>query len=364
MKTVLKQRKGVWLVLCAVSVFSLTQSVQAASFDCAKAQTQVERLICEDAELSMLDERLAEEYAAASKIDGKTGMIRQQQQKWLKVRNSCTNALCVKNEYFAQISKLAEFAQANAGWDFVLHKGGAVEDWLENGNDPMCQQIKDYMNEVARKWDVRESGPPKNHCSGTLGLAPFFSEPPWTELDPKKHEDLIMRLMWFGQAKYEYFKVHPPRPGWDEEYFRERARDFIDRGGRLQHWRARIAERFYFPPDGNDKPAPPGEQDVVQLRSVWDQSSRVVTRATDCRLPNWSGQVFLVASDLSGPIRHLDRNESLVLYHGDPILISSSDGEVSARSPIRNRAKHRCRLTYPNHTSEDGVPGSGLAFCL
>ncbi len=38
---------------------------QAASFDCGKAKTRVEKLICANAELSKLDEQLSREYKAA-----------------------------------------------------------------------------------------------------------------------------------------------------------------------------------------------------------------------------------------------------------------------------------------------------------
>ena len=40
-------------------------SVQAASFDCTKARSSMEKLICSDAELSVLDESLAKNYTAA-----------------------------------------------------------------------------------------------------------------------------------------------------------------------------------------------------------------------------------------------------------------------------------------------------------
>lgn len=46
----MKKRWMGWL-LCLVAV-----PVQAASFDCGKAGTKVEKLVCADAELSKLDE--------------------------------------------------------------------------------------------------------------------------------------------------------------------------------------------------------------------------------------------------------------------------------------------------------------------
>ncbi len=48
-------KRGMGLVLCLV-----IGQLQAASFDCGKAGTKVEKLICADAELSKLDEKLLE----------------------------------------------------------------------------------------------------------------------------------------------------------------------------------------------------------------------------------------------------------------------------------------------------------------
>ena len=134
------------------------------------------------------------------------------------------------------------------------------------------------------------------------------------------------------------------------QHFRRKARDFVSSGGRLQHWRARVVEVLYFPPDGNNKPSP-GEQDVVQLRYPTD----VVTanrKPADCARPNWRGEVFLVTRDLTGPLRNLDEMSNLYLYEGDPVLISTTY-EISIRSPHHSPAHHSCRLTYPNHTSKD-----------
>ena len=358
----------------AITLWSgLVCSAQAASFDCAKALTPAEKIICVDAELSKMDEEMADAFAAALKTKKKYVLVRQEQREWLKSRNVCSDTGCLKKEYRNRISNLSEDAQADipmgsrmrmtarelkqpdlgpkAGWDFVLHPGAGVDDWLEDGDDLMCQRVKDYMNTVAIKWEIKRGAAPTNQCSGAVGLAPFFSEPPWAELDPKKHEELIMRLMWFNQDPYGYFKINPPTPGYGENYFRKQAREFIEKGGRVQHWRARMVEALYFPPDGNNKPAPPGEQDIIQLRYMYGTAS-TIRKTAGCELPNWSGQVFLVTADLTGPLRNLDRMGSLYLYKGDPVLVSDFF-EVSVRSPYHSRASHSCRLTYPNHTFKD-----------
>jgi uncharacterized protein len=52
-------KKVKWIVLGGLV---LQGAAQAASFDCAKAQSKVEKIICADAELSKLDEDLATAY--------------------------------------------------------------------------------------------------------------------------------------------------------------------------------------------------------------------------------------------------------------------------------------------------------------
>jgi len=61
--------------------------VNAASFDCAKATTEVEKIICIDAELSSLDEKLTKAYHSIITANpDKEKKIINEQKKWLKTR--------------------------------------------------------------------------------------------------------------------------------------------------------------------------------------------------------------------------------------------------------------------------------------
>jgi len=87
-------------------LFLLT-TAQAASFDCKKAKTEVEKLICSNEELSKLDESLNEAYQRAlNRTDIKQQTIKSQRQ-WLKYqRNMCQDAECIKNAYESRIKEL------------------------------------------------------------------------------------------------------------------------------------------------------------------------------------------------------------------------------------------------------------------
>jgi len=100
----------------------------AASFDCTKASTTIEKRICSDANLSRLDEEMAALYKKVltlsqkntiSKYDGASiyHYFKQKQKKWLKERNkSCSSykgkeqKACLTSYYQAQIKKLNTFA--------------------------------------------------------------------------------------------------------------------------------------------------------------------------------------------------------------------------------------------------------------
>lgn len=82
-------------------------SVQAASFDCVKSLSHIEKLICSDEALSTLDESLNEAYLKALKrTDIKTKAMKSQKQ-WLKnTRNICQSTECLKKAYETRIKEL------------------------------------------------------------------------------------------------------------------------------------------------------------------------------------------------------------------------------------------------------------------
>ena len=76
------------LLLAAVIPSLATSPAAAASFDCAKARTKVETLICKDPQLSRQDEDLAKAYGEALKLwDGKiAAYVRMSQRGWVGSR--------------------------------------------------------------------------------------------------------------------------------------------------------------------------------------------------------------------------------------------------------------------------------------
>lgn len=67
----------------------VASTTQAASFDCAKAQTKVEKFICGDSKLSEMDEEMAALYEEIQKASSKDPVLKQAQRDWLKYRQTC-----------------------------------------------------------------------------------------------------------------------------------------------------------------------------------------------------------------------------------------------------------------------------------
>ena len=78
----------VFIAFLQMANFCLFSPAQAASFDCAKAKTRVERLVCADPELSRLDEAMALAYRDALLVwDGKiAGYVKMTQRGWVGAR--------------------------------------------------------------------------------------------------------------------------------------------------------------------------------------------------------------------------------------------------------------------------------------
>jgi len=94
-----------------------------ASFDCAKASTRVERMICSSGEISDLDGQLARAYLLALSIAESPDGMRFGQHAWLKdQRNKCADVACLREAYKKRLATFAELAkrpQRPAGSPFV-----------------------------------------------------------------------------------------------------------------------------------------------------------------------------------------------------------------------------------------------------
>jgi hypothetical protein len=83
----------------------------AAAFDCAKALSQIERLICGDKQLSVLDDKLISVYKSAlDSVDpASRSALVQEQRNWVNyTRGSCDEVSCLHQVYLSRIAQLSQ----------------------------------------------------------------------------------------------------------------------------------------------------------------------------------------------------------------------------------------------------------------
>ena len=98
-------RNRVTLVIFALAIAS---SAFAQSFDCAKAQSRIEKMVCADRAVADLDEYLGRYYSAARAGNAKAASCLQSDQaQWLKTRrDACRDAACLKSAYLDRLAEL------------------------------------------------------------------------------------------------------------------------------------------------------------------------------------------------------------------------------------------------------------------
>lgn len=182
---------------------------QATSFDCRKAATTIEKLICADKELSRLDELLAKYYKAAlvrgeCTPDTATAMritptshscldnpswwtdlsVRDEQMRWLRERDVCGRDIaCLKTSYRTRIAEVTRDEVDNpTGW------------WLRDGiGDELCDAMHRLLVPY-RSEDI--SACPANIALTLPGLKEAEG---WQELNPLDHVELINKLRVYDQ---------------------------------------------------------------------------------------------------------------------------------------------------------------------
>lgn len=113
--------KNFFRVLLSLVLGFAGVSAGAASFECTAARGKVETMICSDATLSARDEALDAAYAKLHNGASDTDMEKTMQLAWLRLRNTCTDFLCLQRAYDARIdelhAKLASVHQLVGFWE-------------------------------------------------------------------------------------------------------------------------------------------------------------------------------------------------------------------------------------------------------
>lgn len=109
------------IIILAVVILTLVPNFAfSASFDCDKASTDTEKLICSNDDLGLLDETLSGKYKQAitilEELDKKE--LKSSQRVWLKLRDkNCDTVSNCKSVYSSRITDIEKLISSHAGND-------------------------------------------------------------------------------------------------------------------------------------------------------------------------------------------------------------------------------------------------------
>jgi uncharacterized protein len=182
----------------ALALFLGLARADAASFDCTRAAAAVERMICADEAISKLDERLAAAYRRSLQrfdIDSDAGDalgvdLRNGHRSWLRRRDRCKDAACLKSAYAEEIAVL-DFAARPGGGSWADRAAGSYD---HAGFIHLLVQVRDGdsvrvvvsgAEPSAARWTCKFAGIGRRLPSGDIAVqAPAGANQPTLTLHP------------------------------------------------------------------------------------------------------------------------------------------------------------------------------------
>ncbi|MFM0390783.1 lysozyme inhibitor LprI family protein [Paraburkholderia phytofirmans] len=104
------------IVFATLLVASSTAAfADGPAFNCAKASSQVEKMICADPTLSAADSVNADLYREVLQASDSQNQVKQQQRQWLRTRNACQTVDCIAKAYDTRYNQLQHERLVNSG---------------------------------------------------------------------------------------------------------------------------------------------------------------------------------------------------------------------------------------------------------
>jgi len=159
-------KRKAWGVATLLSCLISVPSAQAVSFDCAKAQSKVEKLICGNEQASQLDKEMQSAYQEAQAHAADPVSLKTEQRQWLKMRDTCNDVACIIQAYRTRLVSLkAMLTEPKACFRLLERKWPEVA----SGHYPVCVDFLKNLNSFcedmpATKWK-KKPFIEKNHVS-------------------------------------------------------------------------------------------------------------------------------------------------------------------------------------------------------
>lgn len=240
-------KKDMWVVLTGLTLHC---AAQAASFDCSKAQSKVEKLICADAELSKLDEEMAAAYIGAQKGSDSATDVRNAQKRWLRIRDACQDSQCLENTYTQRFTSLA--SPVLAPFQFFQD-----ETLQEQRKTPVCNDFRNYLNHPRTNALFTPDGK-------LLRETDLFESVSWETLNKEKYRAAfiayleVIRPGALNAAKgSDSFLVHQllnryDNPQWVFQRTLAYPFEFVPKPNQKQKWLFRIVNQQPYTRDMHD----------------------------------------------------------------------------------------------------------------
>lgn len=148
-----------WQFAVVLSLFFVSSTVMATNFNCKKAHTSVEKIICANDFISRLDDKLASTYAEEMKQATKKekAQLIKYQKHWLKfTRNRCEDAKCIRRAYWSRLSDVSAVTYKPAyktdenALKQILKTAQFYSTSYENTTAVMCQEILNGLKQVKK----------------------------------------------------------------------------------------------------------------------------------------------------------------------------------------------------------------------
>lgn len=148
------------------ATFFVTGAAWSASFNCDNASTKTEKLICSDPGVSALDESMGSRYRKIRDLGLDFEAVKNAQREWLRGRDVCKTAKCLRKVYSSRIRELD------------LHTRAAYRKLIdsENAASP-CETIAKAANDLALRYLTVRSERSKREAVSQTWTAYFPDQP-------------------------------------------------------------------------------------------------------------------------------------------------------------------------------------------
>jgi uncharacterized protein len=172
-------RRAVWTMLLCLG---LMPSAWAATFDCNKASTFVEKAICSDSRLTRMDDQLGRLYKDALAASSNSAALKTEQKAWLSSRDQCKDSDCIMKAYADRISSLSPKSAAAKSLDFTgtykAANGGVIVQQTPDGKIKFSisatyrTNVGEVSGEVPLSGDAANYADKETDCDLSFKFAP------------------------------------------------------------------------------------------------------------------------------------------------------------------------------------------------